>query len=35
VGLMKLFGLKALDELYKDIFGFFKKALFPEPKTNT
>ncbi len=30
--LMKLFGLKALDELYKDIFGFIKKTLFPAPK---
>lgn len=35
VGLMKLFGLKALDELYKDLFGFIKKKLFPEPKVNT
>ncbi len=33
VGLNKLFGLRALDELYKDIFGFIKKMLFPEPKT--
>ncbi len=32
VALLKLFGLKALDELYKDIFGFLKRTLFPEPK---
>lgn len=32
VALMKLLGLKALDELYKDIFGFLKNLFFPQPK---
>ena len=35
VGLMKLLGLKALDELYKDLFGFLKKIFFPPVREKT